>query len=182
MVLQFCILWPVLTTCHARFGSLISPYVPLGHQSGSALGCSFVTYGHPEGSAAGDITMIWNDVFKQSVDCSHRFLSLFIFFCHHHHMECLHFLNLESFQYLSLCVNGFLVHYSFCLFTMFTMLSNIYIYINKIYFQEIKWRKQFQIQNYLFPKTFTPDVSTWRSLNQYFSDKKSFKVHYKVIC
>ena len=27
-------------------------------------GCSFVTYGHPEGSAAGDITIIWNDVFK----------------------------------------------------------------------------------------------------------------------
>ena len=26
-------------------------------------GCSFVTYGHPEGSAAGDITIIWNDVF-----------------------------------------------------------------------------------------------------------------------
>ena len=22
------------------------------------------TYGHPEGSAAGDITIIWNDVFK----------------------------------------------------------------------------------------------------------------------
>ena len=27
-------------------------------------GCSFVTYEHPEGSAAGDITIIWNDVFK----------------------------------------------------------------------------------------------------------------------
>ena len=27
-------------------------------------GCSFVTYGHPEGSAAGDIIIIWNDVFK----------------------------------------------------------------------------------------------------------------------
>ena len=27
-------------------------------------GCSFVTYGHPEGSAAGDITIIWNGVFK----------------------------------------------------------------------------------------------------------------------
>ena len=33
----------------------------------------------------------------------------------------------------------------------------IYIYIrykNKIYFQEIKWRKQFQIQNYLFSENF----------------------------
>ena len=42
-------------------------------------GCSFVTYGHPEGSAAGDNTIIWNDVFKQSVDCAHPFLS-FIYF------------------------------------------------------------------------------------------------------
>ena len=33
-------------------------------------------------------------------------------------------------------------------------------YKNKIYFKEIKWRKQFQIQNYLFPKTFTLDVLT----------------------
>ena len=41
-------------------------------------GCSFVTYGHPEGSA-GDITIIWNDVFKQSVDCAHPFLR-FIYF------------------------------------------------------------------------------------------------------
>ena len=42
-------------------------------------GCSFVTYGYPEGSAAGDITIIWNDVFKWSVDCAHPFLS-FIYF------------------------------------------------------------------------------------------------------
>ena len=45
-------------------------------------GCSFATYGHPEGSAAGDITIItiiWNDVFKQSVDCAHPFLR-FIYF------------------------------------------------------------------------------------------------------
>ena len=27
-------------------------------------------------------------------------------------------------------------------------------YKNKIYFQEIKWRKQFQIQNYLFSENF----------------------------
>ena len=62
-----------LEVVRTRFGSLISPYVPLGHQSGSAYGCSFVTYGHPEGSAAGDITIIW------SVDCAHAFLS-FIYF------------------------------------------------------------------------------------------------------
>ena len=43
-------------------------------------GCSFVTYGHPEGSVTGDITIIWNDVFKWSVDCAHPFLSLFIYF------------------------------------------------------------------------------------------------------
>ena len=42
-------------------------------------GCSFVTCGHPEGSAAGDITIIWNDVFKWSADCAHLFLS-FIYF------------------------------------------------------------------------------------------------------
>ena len=60
-------------------------------------GYSFVTYGHPEGSAAGDITIIWNDVIKWSVDCAHPFLSLFIFFCHHHHMECLLFSNLRIF-------------------------------------------------------------------------------------
>ena len=42
-------------------------------------GCSFVTYGHPEGSAAGDITIIWNDALKKSVDCAHPFLS-FIYF------------------------------------------------------------------------------------------------------
>ena len=41
--------------------------------------CSFVTYGYPEGSAAGDITIIWNYVFKWSVDCAHPFLS-FIYF------------------------------------------------------------------------------------------------------
>ena len=33
-------------------------------------------------------------------------------------------------------------------------LTVIYIYINKNYFQEIKWRKQFQIQNYLFSENF----------------------------
>ena len=42
-------------------------------------GCSFVTCGHPEGSAAGDITIIWNDVFKWSVDCAHPFLSFIHF-------------------------------------------------------------------------------------------------------
>ena len=52
-------------------------------------GCSFVTYGHAEGSAAGDITIIWNDVLKYSqLTSAHPFLSLFIFFCHHHHIEC----------------------------------------------------------------------------------------------
>ena len=55
---------PTFEVVLTRFVSLISPYVPLDHQSGSAYGCSFVTYGHPEGSAAGDITIIWNDVFK----------------------------------------------------------------------------------------------------------------------
>ena len=111
-------------------------------------GCSFVTYGRPEGSAAGDITIIWNDVFKQSVDCAHPILSLFIFFCHHHHMKCLHFSDLRIFSLsFPLCewfsstpflllvyyvyyvnyIYGFLVHHSFCLFTMFTMLINIYI-------------------------------------------------------
>ena len=44
-----------------------------------SYGCSIVTSGHPEGSAAGDITIIWNDVFKLSVDCSYPFLS-FIYF------------------------------------------------------------------------------------------------------
>ena len=58
-------------------------------------GCSFVTYGHLEGSAAGDITIIWNDVFEQSVDCARPFLSLFILFCRHHHMECLLFSDLR---------------------------------------------------------------------------------------
>ena len=29
-----------------------------------SIGESSLTYGHPEGSAAGDITIIWNDVFK----------------------------------------------------------------------------------------------------------------------
>ena len=47
-----------------RFGSLISSYVPLGINQALPYGCSFVTYGHPEGSAAGDITIIWSDVFK----------------------------------------------------------------------------------------------------------------------
>ena len=92
-------------------------------------GCSFVTYGHPEGSAAGDITIIWNDVFKQSVDCAHPILSLFIFFCHHHHMECLHFSDLRIFSLSFPLCEWFSSTHSFCLFTMFTMLINIYIYI-----------------------------------------------------
>ena len=29
-----------------------------------SYGFGFVACGHPEGSAAGDITIIWNDVFK----------------------------------------------------------------------------------------------------------------------
>ena len=49
-------------------------WITYGHPEGSAT-----TYGHPEGSAAGDITIIWNDVFKLSVDCAHPFLS-FIYF------------------------------------------------------------------------------------------------------
>ena len=90
---------PTFEVMLTRFGSLISPYVPLSHQSGSALWLQLCnTYGHPEGSAVGDITIIWNDVFKQSVDCAHPFLSLFIFFCHHHHMECLHFSDLRIFS------------------------------------------------------------------------------------
>ena len=66
-------------------------------------GCSFVTYGHPEGSAEGGFTINWNDVFKWSVDCAHPFLSLFIFFCRHHHMECLPFSDLRIFL-LYVCV------------------------------------------------------------------------------
>ena len=41
-----------------RFGSSISPYVPLGHNQTLPYVCSFVTYGHPEGSAADDITSL----------------------------------------------------------------------------------------------------------------------------
>ena len=48
---------------------------------------------------------------------AHPFSSLFIFFCHRHHMECFPFFSL-SFCYLSLCVHGFLVHHSFYLFSI----------------------------------------------------------------
>ena len=33
-----------------------------------------------------------------AVDCAHPFLSLLIFFCHHHHMECLLFSDLRTFS------------------------------------------------------------------------------------
>ena len=39
---------------------------PLAISQALPYGCSFVTYGHPEGSAAGDITIIWNDVYLNS--------------------------------------------------------------------------------------------------------------------
>ena len=118
---------PTFEVMLTRFGSLISPYVPLGHQSGSPYGCRFVTYGHSEGSAAGDITIIWNDVFKQSVDCAHPFLSLFIFFCHHHHMECLHFSDLRIFSLsFPLCE-----WFSSTPFLLLVYYVYIYIYIYK---------------------------------------------------
>ena len=101
-------------------------------------GCSFVTYGHPEGSAAGDITIItiiWNDVFKQSVDCAHPFQRFIYFLLPSPSHGVLSFLGFEN------------------LFAIYIYIY-IYIYINKIYFQEIKWRKQFQIQNYLFSYLF----------------------------
>ena len=47
---------------------------------------------------------------------AHPFLSLFIFFCHHHHMECFLFSNLRIFCYLYFCVHGCLVYHSFHLF------------------------------------------------------------------
>ena len=100
VITRFCLSHspPTFEVVLTRFGSLISPYVPLGHQSGSALWLQLVTYGHSEGSAAGDITIIWNDVFKYSVDCAHLFLSLFIFFCHNRHIECLLFSDLRIFS------------------------------------------------------------------------------------
>ena len=89
-------------------------------------GCSFVTYGHPEGSAAGDITIIWNDLFGWSVDCANLFLSLFIFFCHHHHMGCLLFSDLRIFS-LSFPLSEWFSS------TRFLSLVTIYIYIYNIY-------------------------------------------------
>ena len=90
---------PTFEVVLTRFGSLIHLMYLLAINQALPYGCSFVlTYKHPEGSAAGDITIIWNDVFKESVDCAHPFLSLFIFFCHHHHMECFLFSDLRIFS------------------------------------------------------------------------------------
>ena len=80
--------------------------------------------GHPNDSAAGNITIIWNDVFKWSVDFAHPFLYLFIFFCHHHHMECLLFSDLRIFS----------LSFTLCEWfssTPFLHLFNIYIYVYK---------------------------------------------------
>ena len=40
---------PAFEVVLTRYGSLISPYVPLGINQALPYGCSFVTYGHPEG-------------------------------------------------------------------------------------------------------------------------------------
>ena len=109
---------PTFEVVLTRFGSLTSPYVPLGHQSGSALGlqlcniwaswgfCSRWHYHHLEWCVeivswlCTSVPKVYLFSFAITITWS-AFLSRIW----------------ESFRYLFLCVNGWLVHHSFYLFT-----------------------------------------------------------------
>ena len=77
----------------------LSPNVPLGYQSGSTLsGCSFVTYGHPDFLRQVTLPPFGMMCSNNQLTSAHPFLSLFIFFCHHHHMKCFLFSDLRIFS------------------------------------------------------------------------------------